>query len=49
MCSLYSGIAKGQAPANALRAAKLTVMREGGRYGKPFYWAPFLTYTRERS
>ncbi|HXB55399.1 MAG TPA: CHAT domain-containing protein [Vicinamibacteria bacterium] len=51
MVDLYRGIRKGESPAEALREAKLCLLRSDGAYRKPFYWAPFVLYTRspERS
>src|SRR5262249_17525787 len=40
MANLYAEMAKGQGPAQALRAAKLTLLRSAGAYRKPYYWAP---------
>jgi CHAT domain-containing protein/Flp pilus assembly protein TadD len=45
MSGLYSGLAKGQREADALRSAKLALIHGGGSYAKPFYWAPFELYT----
>jgi CHAT domain-containing protein len=42
---LYQGIANGLAPSAALRKAKLELLRSGGEFQKPFYWAPFQLYT----
>lgn len=44
MSDFYSGLAKGIAPADALRAAKLNLIRSNGAYRKPFYWGPFQLY-----
>lgn len=44
MAHLYAGMARGSTPAEALRAAKLALIHEGGSYAKPFYWAPFQLY-----
>jgi CHAT domain-containing protein len=44
MAVLYRRIAAGDQPMDALRAAKLDLIRQGGAYAKPFYWAPFQTY-----
>jgi CHAT domain-containing protein/tetratricopeptide (TPR) repeat protein len=44
MDHLYSSIAQGEEPAAALRDAKLTLVRSGGVYSRPFYWAPFVLY-----
>jgi CHAT domain-containing protein len=46
MEDLYARLARGDAPAEALRQSKLTLVRSSSAYRKPFYWAPFLTYTR---
>lgn len=48
MDTLYAGIAGGKPPAVALREAKLALIRGGGNYAKPYYWAPFQIYTRDR-
>ncbi len=44
---LYAEIARGAAPADALRAAKLELIHAGGTYRKPYYWGPFQLYTRQ--
>lgn len=44
MDKLYDGLSHGQDPATALRAAKLSLLRSGTVYKKPFYWAPFQLY-----
>jgi CHAT domain-containing protein len=41
---LYRGLQEGQGPAQALRQAKLELLRSGTAYRKPFYWAPFVMY-----
>jgi CHAT domain-containing protein len=46
MANLYSQMAQGLGPAEALRAAKLALLRSAGPYRKPYYWAPFQLYTR---
>lgn len=33
------------APADALRDAKLQMLRRGGAYAKPYYWGPFQLFT----
>jgi CHAT domain-containing protein len=43
---LYSNIAAGVSPAEALRAAKLSLIRSGQGYRRPYYWGPFQIYTR---
>jgi CHAT domain-containing protein/Tfp pilus assembly protein PilF len=45
MGALYEGLAKGEDPATALRAAKLDLIRRGGATAKPFYWAPLQLFT----
>lgn len=44
MNDLYFGLAHGSDPADALRSAKLNMIRGGGVFRKPFYWAPFQLY-----
>jgi CHAT domain-containing protein len=44
MSGLYREIAAGKEPPEALRAAQLALIRSGGAYAKPFYWAPFQVY-----
>jgi CHAT domain-containing protein len=44
MSALYREIAAGRDAPEALRNAKLTLIRAGGAYAKPFYWAPFQLY-----
>lgn len=46
MKRLYAGIAAGEMPAQALQQAKLELMRQGGRYRKPYFWAPLEVFTR---
>ena len=46
MADLYRGLAEGQGPAEALRQAKLDLQASDPAYRKPFYWAPFVIYTR---
>jgi CHAT domain-containing protein/Tfp pilus assembly protein PilF len=45
MAALYTELAQGSTPADALRAAKLALIHGGGSYAKPYYWAPFQVYT----
>jgi CHAT domain-containing protein/Tfp pilus assembly protein PilF len=45
MTGLYSQIARGAPPADALRSSKLALIHGGGSYARPFYWAPFQIYT----
>ncbi len=44
MDALYGGLEKGEAPEDALRAAKLSLLHSDGVYRKAFYWAPFQLY-----
>ena len=46
MAQLYLGLARGAAPADALRAAKLDLMHSSESYHKPYYWGPFQIYIR---
>jgi CHAT domain-containing protein/Flp pilus assembly protein TadD len=46
MESLYRGLTRGEAPEEALRHAKLQLIQSDSAYRKPFYWAPFMMYTR---
>jgi CHAT domain-containing protein len=46
MDGLYAGLARGEAPAAALRRAKLGLLRSGTMWRKPFFWAPFEVFTR---
>jgi CHAT domain-containing protein len=46
MDTFYQGLEDGQAPAAALREAKLTLLHSNNRFKSPFYWAPFQIYTR---
>jgi len=45
MGKLYEGISRGQDPASALRAAKLSLLHSDSVFRKPYYWAPFQLYT----
>lgn len=45
MDELYGGLKKGETPDAALRHAKLSLLRSGAAFRKPFYWAPFQLYT----
>jgi CHAT domain-containing protein/Tfp pilus assembly protein PilF len=47
MDTLYQGLEDGQAPAVALRNAKLDLLHSQSRFRKPFFWAPFQIYTRQ--
>lgn len=48
MESLYAGLAKGQQPADALRAAKLKLLQPGGKYADPYFWGAFQLYLGSR-
>lgn len=45
MDELYRELKKGEPPDAALRNAKLTLLRSGASFRKPFFWAPFQLYT----
>src|SRR5262249_17602959 len=45
MESLYEHIGAGQTPAEAMRTAKLAMLKSGSVYRKPFYWAAFVLYS----
>jgi len=47
MDTLYQSLEDGQAPAAALRNAKLDLLHSQSRFSKPFFWAPFQIYTRQ--
>jgi CHAT domain-containing protein len=44
MADFYDRISHQVAPVDALRQAKLTLLRGGKVYRKPFYWGPFQLY-----
>jgi CHAT domain-containing protein len=46
MLQLHRELRLGRTPAEALRSSKLALLRSGTAYRRPFYWAPFLLYTR---
>ena len=45
MESLYEQMGAGQSPEDAMRAAKLAMLKSGSIYRKPFYWAAFVLYS----
>jgi CHAT domain-containing protein len=45
MDSLYAGLGRGDGAVEALRAAKLALMREGGHVARPYYWGAFELFT----
>ncbi len=49
MDRLYAGVAAGRTPGQALRAAKLDLIHQGGSLAKPYYWAPFELFTVDLS
>ncbi|MBI4905413.1 MAG: CHAT domain-containing protein [Acidobacteria bacterium] len=42
MTGFYGNLKKGMTGAEALRRAKLGLIRQGGVWGHPYYWAPFV-------
>ena len=44
MADFYQQLSRDVPPVEALRHAKLTLLRGGNVYQKPFYWAPFQLY-----
>ncbi len=44
MDRFYAEIQKGRSPADALRLAKLDLLRSNSSFRKPIYWAPFQFY-----
>jgi CHAT domain-containing protein len=46
MEQIYREMRAGTAPAIALRSAKLSLLHSKTAYRKPFYWAPFVLFTR---
>ena len=45
MEAMYSELKRGSPPPQALRQAKLALVRSGGSFHKPYYWAPFQLFT----
>jgi CHAT domain-containing protein/tetratricopeptide (TPR) repeat protein len=45
MENLYAGIARGEPAPDALRDAKLSMLRSGGNIARPYYWGPFEVFT----
>jgi CHAT domain-containing protein len=45
MEKFYDELDKGADPETALRAAKLSLLRDS-KFRNPFYWAPFQLYAR---
>ncbi len=46
MEGVYDRLGRGASPCDALREAKLALMRASPATAKPFHWAPFQIYTR---
>jgi CHAT domain-containing protein len=44
MDRMYAELARGARPAEALRAAQLSMAQRPGPWGTPFYWAAFQAY-----
>jgi CHAT domain-containing protein len=44
MDRMYAELAAGREPAEALREAKLAMVRGSGKQSRAFYWAPFIHY-----
>lgn len=49
MEELYRNVVGRQLPAEALRQAKLSLLRSGTARGKPYYWGPLVMMTRRPS
>ncbi|HEY2914980.1 MAG TPA: CHAT domain-containing protein [Candidatus Angelobacter sp.] len=45
MDDFYSGLKSGKSPADALRAAKIQMLRSGGMNARPYYWASLQLYS----
>jgi CHAT domain-containing protein/Flp pilus assembly protein TadD len=46
MDAFYAHLSRGETPVQALRQAKLKLIRSEGRYRKPYYWGAFQTFVR---
>jgi CHAT domain-containing protein len=46
MRELYAGVIAHESPAAALRQAKLNLLNSGRSYQRPYFWAPFVDFTR---
>ncbi|HWR52735.1 MAG TPA: CHAT domain-containing protein [Bryobacteraceae bacterium] len=49
MDEFYAAIGAGGSPPEALRTAKLALLRSEGAWRKPYYWAPFEIFSRAPS
>jgi CHAT domain-containing protein len=47
MDAMYRGLHAGERPADALRSAKLSLIKAGGAFAHPYYWGPFQIYEGE--
>ena len=45
MNALYARLAAGDSVPRSLREAKLSLLRQGGQFAKPYYWGPFELFT----
>ncbi len=45
MDDFYTGLKSGRNPADALRAAKIKMLRSGGMSNRPYYWASLQLYS----
>ena len=46
MSDFYAHVKGGKSPADALRFAKLDMLKADNAYRRPYYWAPFQLFTR---
>src|SRR5262245_31450333 len=46
MSDFYAHVKGGKSPADALRFAKLDMLKAQNAYRRPYYWAPFQLFTR---
>jgi CHAT domain-containing protein len=46
MSAFYAHVKGGKSPADALRLAKLAMLKTQSAYRRPYYWAPFQLFTR---
>jgi CHAT domain-containing protein len=49
MDALYARMAAGSSASEALRSAKLEMLRRGGSFAKPYYWGTFQLFTSSPS
>jgi CHAT domain-containing protein len=45
MDDFYSGLKSGKSPTDALRSAKIQMLRSGGMNARPYYWASLQLYS----